>query len=64
MVGSELAELKDMVLRQQAQLDLILKTLSTPEGAVRNVNRILELVDFVEHLMANPYVSNVIKLVI
>ncbi len=29
-----------MVLRQQAQLDLILKTLSTPEGVVGNANRV------------------------
>lgn len=40
VVSSEFAELKDMVLRQQAQLDLILKTLSTPEGVANNVNRI------------------------
>lgn len=40
VVSCEFAELKDMVLRQQAQLDLILKTLSTPEGVVNNVNRI------------------------
>lgn len=39
MVGSEFAELKDMVLRQQAQLDLILKTLNTSDGASGNANR-------------------------
>lgn len=40
VVSSEFAEFKDMVRQQQAQLDLILKTLSTPEGAASNVNRI------------------------
>ncbi|XP_065133195.1 uncharacterized protein [Paramisgurnus dabryanus] len=39
MVSSEFAELKDMVVRQQAQLDLILKTLSNTEGSSSNVTR-------------------------
>lgn len=39
MVSSEFTELKDMVVHQQAQLDLILKTLSNTEGTSNNVTR-------------------------
>lgn len=39
LVSSEVVELKDMVLRQQAQLDLILKMLSNPDRAPNNIDR-------------------------
>lgn len=61
VVSSEFVELKDMVLRQQAKLNLILKALSTPEWVVDNANRVPR-----SRFCRAPdgHVLNVVKLVI